>query len=100
MFAVVCCPGSQRRAEVVGQFLAEGVGVAFQGDCGQSLVLGDQFVGDRCSAVVEAELEAQFGLPAVPQTLQDAVVREVVEEPVGRLSTMQGLRGALVVRVG
>ncbi len=65
------------------QFPAERVGVAFQGNRGQPLVLDDQLMRVvAVGAVIDAEVEAQLGLPAVPETLQDAVPGEIVEEPV------------------
>jgi hypothetical protein len=32
--------------------------------------------------VIDAEVETQLGLPAIPETPQNAVPRELVEEPV------------------
>jgi hypothetical protein len=50
------------------QYLAERVGVAFQGNRGQPLVPDDQQLRVLAvSAVIDAEAEAQLGLPAIPK---------------------------------
>ena len=64
------------------QFPPERIRVALQGDCSQPLVFDSDVVEVAVGAMVDREVQAQLGLPTVPEAAQNAVSREVVEEPV------------------
>src|SRR5688572_8878167 len=56
--------------------------VALQRDRSQPLVLVSDVVQVAVGAMVDREVQAQLGLPTVPEVAQEAVSRKVVEEPV------------------
>ncbi len=66
--------------EVHSDLAPEALDVTRQHARDQSLVLAGDVVHVAVGAMVDREVEAELALPPVPEVLQDAVAREVVEE--------------------
>src|SRR5688500_3905286 len=74
--------GIQRRGKVRSDRPPETVPVTLQHARTQPLVRAGDVVHVAVGAMVYREVETKLALPPAPEVLQDAVSREVVEEPV------------------